>query len=548
MEKKEKYHRIITGGIVAAIVFFAIAGVTLFGDDKSLEGDYSDTIAIIVSVFLSIWCVYIDYRIQLDNVRRITRSIFFVGGGWILMRYLKRLLIFSPVVSRYLTYLYSAPMLVISLLYFVLFFEIFFGNFKQKKAIYWTVLSACLLLFIAVLTNDVHSGYIYFPRGNENVAYYVYRPLYYVMIMYCYALIFLAMVLFVVGTAKRNGYAKMVSPIIVGTGLFLYYVLYVSAYQVIENIPLANDSVTVTLLFAAGILEVCMQCGLIQNSGKYTEYLSKSMVSLCITDDANRIIYKTRDFNERELNGKRDPDIVFYEKDISGGKVVIREDLRKINRLRRQSEKQYVRLKRSNDLLARSRAIREEESALRARRALYDEIENAVSKKMREVEALAEKLPDELTAENRAQVKKLLSEIKLRIGYLKQKSMLVLLAKTDDVLPEAQFRMMADVIKADVRSVGDFTVAFTIICGRTVPVTFALAFNDFVENIAERFAFSHAAIFVTANSEKNFCVASIESEKSIGDDSVIPSDYGYEILTTSEDGEYRITMRKEARV
>ena len=548
MEKKEKYHRIITGGIVAAIVFFAIAGVTLFGDDKSLEGDYSDTIAIIVSVFLSIWCVYIDYRIQLDNVRRITRSIFFVGGGWILMRYLKRLLIFSPVVSRYLTYLYSAPMLVMSLLYFVLFFEIFFGNFKQKKAIYWAVLSACLLIFIAVLTNDVHSGYMYFPRGNENVAYYVYRPLYYVMIIYCYALILLAMVLFVVGTAKRNGYAKMVSPIIVGTGLFLYYVLYVSAYQVIENIPLANDSVTVTLLFAAGILEVCMQCGLIQNSGKYTEYLSKSMVSLCITDDTNRIIYKTRDFNERELNGKRDPDIVFYEKDISGGKVVIREDLRKINRLRRQSEKQYVRLKRSNDLLARSRAIREEESALRARRALYDEIENAVSKKMREVEALAEKLPDELTAENRAQVKKLLSGIKLRIGYLKQKSMLVLLAKTDDVLPEAQFRMMADVIKADVRSVGDFTVAFTIICGRTVPVTFALAFNDFVENIAERFAFSHAAIFVTANSEKNFCVASIESEKSIGDDSVIPSDYGYEILTTSEDGEYRITMRKEARI
>ena len=57
MEKREKYHRIITGGIVAAIVFFAIAGVTLFGDDKSLEGDYSDTIAIIVSVILSIWCV-----------------------------------------------------------------------------------------------------------------------------------------------------------------------------------------------------------------------------------------------------------------------------------------------------------------------------------------------------------------------------------------------------------------------------------------------------------------------------------------------------------
>ena len=299
-------------------------------------------------------------------------------------------------------------------------------------------------------------------------------------------------------------------------------------------------------MFGMSWFEVCMQCGLIQNSGRYLKYMADSMVSLCVKDENGKTVYKTTSFNEEDYGEKPNPDAKYTEKDISGGKVIVCEDLSTINKLRRQSVKQNLRLKRSNELLAKSRDIKEEEAALNARRALYEEIENAVEIKVKEIETLAKNLPDEITEENKDKVKNELAAIRLRLGYLKQKSMLMLLAKTENALPDREFIMIADIVKADIRSVGLFSVAFNVVCGKTVSVEFALAFNDFVEYIAEMFSFSNAALFVSINSEKDIVVANLESEKSIelsGRKKTF-SELGYYIECKKEDNEYRMVMKR----
>jgi len=548
MSRFEKSHEKITGGFVAALVFIAIISVTLLGTDKAITGNYSDIIFLFASVLLAVWCVYIDYRLQLDIVKRLTRSFFIVGSAWIILRYLKRFLTYAPIVVRYFSYLYSLPMLALGMLFFILVFEIFFSGAKYKRQIYISLAAISVAIFLTAITNEMHFLFLRFPFGKDVADRFEYGPFFYLLTAYFFALLSGGIMLFVAGTAKRNRYSQAVSPFIVLFGFFCYFVLFLVFNSIIESIPVLNDIVVMSLLFMAGLLEVCMQCGLIQNGGRYIEYLNKSMLPLCIIGENGDVIYKTHDFNIEDWKNRKNPDLVFTEKIICDAKVVIQEDIKKINRLRRQAEKQNARLKRSNELLARSRAIKEEQAALKARHELYDEIENAVSIKVKEIEALSGGLPDELNDSNCDFVKSRLADIRLRIGYLKQKSMLVLMSKTDSELPEAQFRMIVDVIKSDVRSAGLSSVAFTVFCGKSVPVVFALSFNDFVEYIAENFSSAGAALFITVNAEKNLCVANVESEKSIEltETKGMFTDFGYKISCCREENEYRVTMKKES--
>lgn len=536
----------LIGGISSAFVFILIISVTLFGDDTSIGGDYSDIITIAACVFLSIWCVYVDYRIQSAKVHTYAFAIYFVSFVWIVLDYFRRLVYFSATAIRIFTYLYAAPVLLLAVLCFFLFLEIFFGNSKYKSVIRACVVGVGLVLFCLVMTNDVHQFYLVYPSGVDHAEKFTFGFLFYIVYIYSDLLFFASIVLFGLGTAKRNNHSQIFSSIIVGVALIVYQLTYVFAYKEVTKVPILNNAALVTAMFGMSWFEVCMQCGLIQNSGRYLKYMADSMVSLCVKDENGKTVYKTTSFNEEDYGEKTNPDAKYTEKDISGGKVIICEDLSKINKLRRQSVKQNLRLKRSNELLAKSRDIKEEEAALNARRALYEEIENAVEIKVKEIETLAKNLPDEITEENKDKVKNELAAIRLRLGYLKQKSMLMLLAKTENALPDREFIMIADIVKADIRSVGLFSVAFNVVCGKTVSVEFALAFNDFVEYIAETFSFSNAALFVSINSEKDIVVANLESEKSIelSGRKKIFSELGYYIDCKKEDNEYRIVMKR----
>ena len=137
----------LIGGISSALVFILIISVTLFGDDTSLGGDYSDIITIAACVFLSIWCVYVDYRIQSAKVHTYAFAIYFVSFVWIVLDYLRRLVYFSAAAIRIFTYLYAAPVLLLAVLCFLLFLEIFFGNSKYKSVIRACVVGVGLVLF-----------------------------------------------------------------------------------------------------------------------------------------------------------------------------------------------------------------------------------------------------------------------------------------------------------------------------------------------------------------------------------------------------------------
>ena len=537
----------LIGGI-AAIAFTAIAYVfTFFDENKVLLGNYYDALTVLLTLVLAVWCVYIVYRMQSSPVRRITSAIIFVCCFWIIIRYLNWMLGFMPALSRNFWYMYVGPMLAISLLFFVLFCEIYLSDFKKRFVLYAVLICVACILFAFAMTNDLHMLVIRFPNGlKNNKDFYDYGPMFYAVLAFCLMLFLATIGLFIYGTARRNKGRQMFSPLVVLAGLIAYFCIFMYYNKEVRTMPVVNDITLVCVIFSAFFLEVCMQCGLIQNSGRYGEYFKKCMVPLCIMDDNGRITYQSSGFNAEELNEKSD-DVIFVENVLRGGKVIIREDFQNINRMRKQIEGQNEKLKRNNKILAKSNRFKKEGAALKARRTLFGEIENAVKLKKNGINELIARLPDDITDENREEVKKQLSLLKLKIGYLKQKSMLILFAKTKEYLPENEFRMIADVIKSDVKSVGLFSAAFAVYSAERVSVSFALAFNDFVEYVAENFAFSDAALLITVNTEKRFCVANVECRFKIelSDINKVFSDSTYYLNVSGEDEEYRITMREK---
>lgn len=547
MNRSKNNSRLIKTIVLSILYMISVCGVIIIGSEMRLSGGWSLIASVLMVLPLSLWCVYIIYRIQSHTLKRLLWSIFVLGAVWLIIRYFRGLFAYNVILSRYLWYMYMAPMVAISFLLFVLFIEIFYPAMRRKKTLYRIVGLLALSVIAFSLTNDLHHLVAKYPDNPAVGGLGKGRSfLYFVGVVFCISLIACGIVFFILRVSDKRSFARFILPIAVLLALIIYIILFVTDTSGLNNEYLYNDFAVVYIFFILCFIEASVQSGIIRNGGKYPVYLKNCMTPLCIIDRHKEILYKTDDFTWEEYIGGKTPDIVFTEKKIGGGTAIIKEDYSEINKLKKQLENETEIIERSNRLLEKSKQMLEEEVALKARTELYNEIDQAVEAKVREIDKMIAALPDKLTEENKAAVKNSLSEIKLRIGYLKQKSMLMLLSKTSDSLPHREFRMICDVIKSDIKSIGLFSVAFSVIAKENVSVFFALAFNDFVEYVAECFSFSGAGILITANAEKDFCVANIECPQKL---QVLKhehdlSDYGYTISVSREsEEEYRVVMR-----
>lgn len=547
MKRLKNNSRLIKTIILSVLYMVSVSGVIIIGSEMRISGGWSLIASVLMVLPLSLWCVYIIYRIQSHTLRHLIWCIFMLAAAWLIIRYFRGLFAYNVILSRYLWYMYMAPMVAISYLLFVLFIEIFYPSVRHKNTLYRIVGFFALAVIIFSLTNDLHHLVAKYPdnpavgglgKGRST--------LYFVGVGFCISLIACGIVFFIVRVSEKRSFLRFMLPIVVLLALIIYIILFVTDTSGLNSEYLYNDFAVVYIFFILCFIEASIQSGIIRNGGKYLDYLKHCMTPLCVTDKRKEIIYKTDDFNWEEYIGSKNPDIVFTEKNIDGGTAIIRADYSEINKLKQQIESELEIIERNNRLLEKSKRMLEEEVALKARTELYDEIDKAVEVKVREIDQMIAALPDRLTEENKADVKNSLSEIKLRIGYLKQKSMLMLLSKTSDCLPHREFRMICEVIKSDIKSIGLFSIAFSVIAKENVSVLFALAFNDFVEYVAECFSFSGAGILITANTEKKFCVANIECSRKLPfiKQEYVLSDYGYVITVSREsEEEYRVVMR-----
>ena len=537
----------IIGSIVSAIIFaFFVILSFLLNSKSATTGNIYYTISYVLVFVFVIWYTFSYYRIYDKKIKSIAILIFSLCFSWIMLKYLMDLSN-SITFSRYCWYLYFLPIIFISYLFFVMCTQIFPMKFTYKYIIYILLGIISFAFLILVVTNDIHQLVFSFDNGFKTSIYETTRmPLFYIIVVYCILLIIASMAQFFFGTIKRNTLNQFILPFLILVIILIYSVLYLIDFPLIFIYDFLSDVSFIYNLFFILLFESFMSNGLIQNNGQYILHFNECFLPIKIVDNNNELMFVNARFDESSYLNQDNENKKFNEKYINGGKVIVEEDISKLIKLYEKLNKHINELVKGNEILLKRKDISEEEAMLKARKDLYKEIEIAISKKSKEISFLISILPDEITNANKKYAMNIISKIRLRIGYLKQKCLLILQTKSNNTIQNDEFRLTTKVICTDIKNVG-FDSIFSVIKGKNdVPVNYSLAFNELMEYIGENFGFKNCVAFVTCNIDELRCNVKVECYDKNLKLPNLPNEvttFGYIVSKELLDNEYSFTMK-----
>ena len=275
-----------TGFLVAAMVFSAIALRVLGKFDILIVPGGIARSLIYIALYIG-WGISVSKRIMQVQVRHYLIAVSGLVVFWFVIRSMKYFFITDTGIARQLWYLYYLPMLFIPL--FSLFVAISLGkpeNAKLSKTALVLLYIPTVLCLLLVLTNDLHQLVFSFPEGevwtdiNNG-----YTFGYYIVLGWE---ILCALAAFVIMIIKcRLSYRKKYLPFLLLACSIVYAFIYVSGVEWMQLI--GGDIAAAQCLMFTGILESCIQCGLIQTNTGYEELFMVSRLGAQITDQENTV-------------------------------------------------------------------------------------------------------------------------------------------------------------------------------------------------------------------------------------------------------------------
>lgn len=212
------------------------------------------------------WGISVSKRIIQVQVRHYMISIAGLMVFWFVIRTTNYFFTADAHIDRQLWYLYYLPILFIPL--FSLFVAISLGKSASSKLsnttrLLYIPVTICLLF---ILTNDFHQLIFSFPEGevwtDQNMSY----AFGYYFVICCEILSTLAA--FIIMSIKcRQSYRRKYLSFLLITCSIVYAAIYGSGVEWMQLI--GGDIAAAQCLMYTGILECCIQCGLIQNNTGY---------------------------------------------------------------------------------------------------------------------------------------------------------------------------------------------------------------------------------------------------------------------------------------
>ena len=348
-----------TGFLVAAMVFFAIA-LRVLGkfDILKVPGGILRSL-IYIALYIG-WGISVSKRIIQVQVRHYLIAVSGLMVFWFVIRSMRYYFITDIGIARQLWYLYYLPMLFIPL--FSLFVAISLGkpeNARLSKTALLLLSIPTVLCLLLVLTNDLHQLVFSFPEGevwtDSNNGY---TFGYYIVLGWE---ILCALAAFVIMIIKcRLSYRKKYLPFLLLACSIVYAFIYVSGVEWMQLI--GGDITAAQCLMFTGILESCIQCGLIQTNTGYEELFMVSRLGAQITDQGNTVCLASSNAggltDEQRMSAKTHPVLadkttLIKSKPIRFGHVLWQEDVSELTEAIEQIEENC------RDLSERNRIRRE---------------------------------------------------------------------------------------------------------------------------------------------------------------------------------------------
>ena len=501
--------------LLFATLFLALAIVFPAGYLKG--GDVSYLVALVIALVCFAWGLSMVYRTQFKTQKKLILTLIVSLFVWITLRFIKWLPNIHYI-SIYVDYAYYIPMMGIPILFMLLIGESFYTTKKAKVAIYVTFSLIATVFIVLSLTNDLHH-LIYnnirsrFAEDNPGIEIitYGYGVAHYVAMVYVYSLVLFDFVMFVIGTRKQVRIRELALSFVVMILLATYTALYFAGVDFIKNVPILKDFALMMTVLIMLLLESLLFVGLIQNNGRYHANFKKSIVPMRIFDDGGNIVYTTGNFDEIAYDFK-DAKYNYIQKPIGSYTLVVEERVDEINSLKNKISLENEKIKNINRILEETIKVTGETPALAYRIELSDEIEESIQQERRDAQSLISSLPDEINDKNRLEVERNLGKIALLLGYMKQKCMLLLELKRTNTMSFDACKMLLNVITKDIASVGFFDATYSIITKCDVDISFLVVVNEFINKVAQAYAFSDAGFIVMVDTKNSRAIIELDSD------------------------------------
>ena len=424
-----------TGFLVAAMVFSAIALRVLGKFDILIVPGGIARSLIYIALYIG-WGISVSKRIIQVQVRHYLIAVSGLMVFWFVIRSMRYFFITDIGIARQLWYLYYLPMLFIPL--FSLFVAISLGkpeNARLSKTALLLLSIPTVLCLLLVLTNDLHQLVFSFPEGevwtdiNNG-----YTFGYYIVLGWE---ILCALAAFVIMIIKcRLSYRKKYLPFLLLACSIVYAFIYVSGVEWMQLI--GGDIAAAQCLMFTGILESCIQCGLIQTNTGYEELFMVSRLGAQITDQGNTVCLASSNASgltdEQRMSAKTHPVLadkttLIKSKPIRFGHVLWQEDVSELTEAIEQIEENCRDLSERNRIRQENLETKKKILSLQEKNRAADVLNRETTGQISMIEHLLTQYDTENDAQKR---EKLLAGAAVLGAYIKRYGNLLLVSHREE--------------------------------------------------------------------------------------------------------------------
>lgn len=501
-----------TGFLVAAMVFSAIALRVLGKFDILIVPGGIARSLIYIALYIG-WGISVSKRIIQVQVRHYLIAVSGLMVFWFVIRSMRYYFITDIGIARQLWYLYYLPMLFIPL--FSLFVAISLGkpaSAKLSKTALVLLYIPTVLCLLLVLTNDLHQLVFSFPEGevwtDKNNGY---TFGYYIVLGWE---ILCALAAFIIMIIKcRLSYRKKYLPFLLLACSIVYAFIYVSGVEWMQLI--GGDIAAAQCLMFTGILESCIQCGLIQTNTGYEELFMVSRLGAQITDQENTVCLASSNAggltDEQRMSAKTHPVLadkttLIKSKPIRFGHVLWQEDVSELTEAIEQIEENCRDLSERNRIRQENLETKKKILSLQEKNQAADVLNRETAGQISMIEHLLTQYDTENDAQKR---EKLLAGAAVLGAYIKRYGNLLLVSHREET--------------ADIRDLSrcfeDSFVNLELLdvkCLCTLPADVILATKDMLriyhtfETVLEDCLFDLHSVWVNARERKGQFLVSID--------------------------------------
>lgn len=237
--------------------------------------------ALIYIGLLAAWGISVQTRIIQTQVRRYLLVIAGLMLLWLTLRTVKYNT-YHMTAERFLWYGYYLPMLFIPVLAVLVALSL--GKPENYRLPKWThfLYLPSALLFLLVLTNDLHQLVFFFPTGVLSTREYDYGIGYYVVLAWMVLCAAAALVIILAKCRIPQSRRYLWLPVVPFALALGYCAAYIKGVYWVWL--LAGDLTVSMCLIITAIFESCIQCSLIQSNTYYAELFHASTIGALITD------------------------------------------------------------------------------------------------------------------------------------------------------------------------------------------------------------------------------------------------------------------------